>query len=117
MKILFASDGNVPESKIAKRFGHATYYLIYDTENKTFEAIENPGHGEKHEILYELAKKGVKTFIVGNIGPGAYETVSEVGAEVYLARLMTINEALQKFNSGELEKLNKPTLKRSIEKH
>jgi predicted Fe-Mo cluster-binding NifX family protein len=117
MKILFAADDKTLESKIAKRFGHAKYYLIYDLDNDSFEAMVNPGHGEKHEILYELANKGIKTFIVGNIGPGAYETVEEVGAEVYLARLMTVKDALEKYKSGELEKLSKPTLKRSIEHH
>ncbi len=117
MKILFVTDEPNMESKIAKRFGHANYYLIYDLDDDTFEAMENPGHGEKHEVLYDLAKKGVKTFIVGNIGPGAYETVEEIGAEVYLARLMTAKEALEKFKAGTLEKLEKPTLKRSIEHH
>ncbi len=117
MKILFVTDEPTLESKIAKRFGHAKYYLIYDLEKNTFEAMENPGHGEKHEVLYDLAEKGVKTFIVGNIGPGAYETAQEIGAEIYLARLMKAKDALEKFKNGELEKLEKPTLKRSIEHH
>ncbi len=117
MKILFVADEPNLESKIAKRFGHANYYIIYDTGNDTFEAIENPGHGEKHEVLYDLAEKGIKTFIVGNIGPGAFETVEEIGAEVYLARLMKVKDALEKFKKGELEKLEKPTLKKSIERH
>ncbi len=117
MKVLLVTDEPNLESKIAKRFGHANYYLIYDLESDTIEVMENPGHGEKHEILYDLANKGVKTFIVGNIGPGAYETVEEIGAEVYLARLMKAKDAIEKFKAGNLEKLEKPTLKRSIEKH
>ena len=34
MKILLASDGKTLESSIAKRFGHANYYLIYDDVSK-----------------------------------------------------------------------------------
>ena len=117
MKILFASDDPRLESKIAKRFGHANYYIIYDLEKNDYEAVKNPGHGEKHEILAELVKQGVKIFIVGNIGPGAFETASEAGAEIYFARLMTVKEALEKFKNNSLEKLDNPTLKHSIEKH
>ncbi len=117
MKIMLVTDEPNLESKIAKRFGHANYYLIYDLDNNTFEAMENPGHGEKHDVLYDLAKKGVTTYIVGNIGPGAYETVQEIGAEVYLARLMKAKDAIAKFKAGELQKLENPTLKRSIERH
>ena len=34
MLILLGTDENSLDSQIAKRFGHANYYLQYNTENK-----------------------------------------------------------------------------------
>jgi len=43
MKILLATDDKTLESKIAKRFGHANYYLIFNNESKELEARINHG--------------------------------------------------------------------------
>lgn len=122
MKIGIGSDGNSLESPIAKRFGHAKYYLIYDSENKSIEAVKNENHhpsGENHNHnnLYSLTDKGVAVFIVGNIGPHAFAALKERNAEIYLARKMTVAEAIDKFKTGELQKLNEPTAKKSIGHH
>lgn len=117
MRIAIAADEANLQSKIAKRFGHAKYYLIYDIEKKELEPFLNPGHGEKHEVLFDIAAKGVSTFIVGNVGPGAFETINKINAQVYLARKMTVEEAIEKFNNNELQKLEEPTLKESFEHH
>jgi len=41
MLILLGSDGNNLESPIAKRFGHANYYTLFNTETLNFNAFEN----------------------------------------------------------------------------
>jgi predicted Fe-Mo cluster-binding NifX family protein len=117
MKILFATDGETFESKIAKRFGHANYYLIYDSESKNLDAKINPGHDEEHSGLVDLTNEGITNFVVGNIGPNAFRILNEKKAKVYLARKYTVKEALDKFFNEELEKLTKPTLKHPIEDH
>jgi predicted Fe-Mo cluster-binding NifX family protein len=117
MRIAIAADEADSQSKIAKRFGHAKYYLLYDLEKNEFEPLLNPGHGEKHEVLFDIAAKGVSTFIVGNVGPGAFETISKINAKVYLARKMTVAEAIEKYGRNELEKLEEPTIKESFEHH
>ena len=117
MKILFATDGKTLESKIAKRFGHANYYLIYNSESKELDARANPGHNDDHSSLVDLAKEGVTDFIVGNIGPNAFRVLDKAKAKIYLGRKYIANEALNKFLNSKLEQLTKPTLKRSIEGH
>jgi len=59
MKILLATDGKTLESKIAKRFGHANYYLIFDRESKELETRTNSGHDDNHSSLVDLANEGV----------------------------------------------------------
>ena len=117
MKILLATDGKTLESKIAKRFGHANYYLIFDSESKKLDVRANSGHDDNHSSLLNLANEGVSKFIVGNIGPNAFNVLNKANSKVYLARKYEAKEALEKFFNDELEELTNPTLKRSIEGH
>jgi predicted Fe-Mo cluster-binding NifX family protein len=117
MKIMFATDSNTMESNIAKRFGHAPYYLIYDSEDETFNARTNNGHDDDHSSLVDLVNEGVTHFVIGNIGPNAFNVLKERDAKIYLARKQTAKDALNKLLDNTLEELNKPTLKRSIEDH
>ncbi|HMN48668.1 MAG TPA: NifB/NifX family molybdenum-iron cluster-binding protein [Ignavibacteriaceae bacterium] len=114
MLILIGSDGNKLESPIAKRFGHADYFILYNTEAKSFEAFENIDEGHNHENLQQFLDKGVEVFIVGNIGPHAFEVINTPKSKVYLARKMSVQEAVDKFLKGELKQLTEPTAKRSI---
>ena len=114
MLILIGSDGNNLESPVAKRFGHANYFILYNTETKNFEAFENLAEEHNHDNLYDFLEKGVEVFIVGNIGPHAFEIINTPKNQVYLARKMSVSESLKKFVGGELEHLKEPTVKKSI---
>ncbi len=114
MIITAAADNSNIDSPIAKRFGHAEYYLVYNTDNEEFEAIYNTDHDHTHSILNTLIEKGTKVFIVGNVGPHAFEIINTNNTSVYLARKMTVSEAIAKYSDGELRKLDEPTVKKSI---
>ncbi|GAB4140621.1 MAG: hypothetical protein Fur0015_10770 [Ignavibacteriales bacterium] len=114
MLILIGSDGNKLESTIAKRFGHADYFILYDTVTKSFEAFENIDEGHNHENLQQFLEKGVESFIVGNIGPHAFEVINASKSKVYLARKMSVQEAIDNFLKGELKQLTEPIAKHSI---
>lgn len=114
MLIQIGSDGNKLESLIAKRFGHADYFIVYNTDTKSFEAFENIDEGHNHENLQQFLEKGVKAFIVGNIGPHAFHLINTPNSKVYLARKISVQEAINKFLKGELELLTEPTAKKSI---
>jgi len=117
MKILLATDSDTLESKIAKRFGHAAYYLIYDSETNNLEARKNHGHDDNHSELVNLVNEGVLHFIIGNIGPNAFKVLEKVNAKMYLARKCLAKNALENFKNKRLKELTEPTLKRSIEEH
>ena len=115
MLILIGSDGNNLESTIAKRFGHANYYILFNSESQSFNAFENNDEGHNHENLRNFLNKGVEAFIVGNIGPYAFEIINTNVSKVYLARKMIVREAIKKVIKGELLQLSEPTVKRSME--
>jgi predicted Fe-Mo cluster-binding NifX family protein len=117
MKILLATDGDSLKSKIAKRFGEAPYYLIYDSETQKTEARSNSGHDEDHSDLIDMANEGVLYYIVGNTGPNAFDILNKMGAKLYLGRGLEADKALYSFLNNEIEPLTKPTLKRPIHEH
>ncbi len=114
MLVLIGSDGNKLDSPIAKRFGHANYFILYNTETKSFDAFENIDEGHNHENLIEFLNKGVEVFIVGNIGPHAFDMINTSKSKVYLARKMSVQESIDKFLKNELKQLTEPTAKQSI---
>jgi predicted Fe-Mo cluster-binding NifX family protein len=114
MLLLIGSDENNLQSRVAKRFGQATFFILFNTETKKFEAFENKDEVHHHENLKYFLDKGVEAFIVGNVGPHAFEIINTPKSKVYLARKMSVSESINKFLSGELEHLKEPTVKRSI---
>ena len=115
MLILIGSDGNNLESAIAKRLGHANYYILFNSESQSFNAFENNDEGHNHDNLHSFLDKGVEAFIVGNIGPYAFEIINTKVSKVYLARKMLVREAINKLIKGELLQLSEPTVKKSME--
>jgi predicted Fe-Mo cluster-binding NifX family protein len=114
MKIVIAAAGPTLDSPVAKRFGHAPYYLLVDSATREIQVIENQEHDdETHAIIPQLAGQGAVVFITGNIGPHAFQLVHSLQRQVALARHMAAGEALDKLQRGELELLNAPTVKHS----
>ena len=116
MKILLATESNTLEGKIAKRFGEASYYLIYNSDTKETEARVNHGHDDNHSGLIDLVNEGVLHYIIGNTGPNAFNVLDDRNAELYLARGVVAKDALEAFLNNKLERLTKATLKRPIRK-
>ena len=117
MKVLIAADGSSLNSSISKRFAHANYYLIVDTTTMDFQVVKNSGLSHNHEEISTMVEKGIEIFIVGNIGPNAFNTITSLNKKVALSRKSTVLEALKKLKMMELEILSSPTLKRSIHDH
>ena len=115
MLILVGADGNNLENAVAKRFGHANYLVVYNTETKNYESFVNNNEGHNHDNLREYLDKGVRVFIVGNIGPNAFDILKSAGSRIYLARKIKIVQAIELYNKGGLQELVEPTIKNSFE--
>ncbi|HMQ54005.1 MAG TPA: NifB/NifX family molybdenum-iron cluster-binding protein [Anaerolineae bacterium] len=118
MKVAIAASGPSLDSPVAKRFGHAPYYLLVDSATLETLVFENrEPEDETHAIIPDLTGQGAEVFITGNIGPHAFELARSLERPVALARQMPAREALAKLQKGELELLQAPTVKHSRHNH
>lgn len=72
MKIAISSTGNSLDSTIDHRFGRCTYFVLYDTEDKTIEFIPNPNKNAEEKAgsacVQLMASKAISKIISGEFG-------------------------------------------------
>jgi len=108
MKIAITSQGTCLESPVDERFGRAKYILVVDTEDESFEAVDNEinlnaAQGAGIQAAQTVSRQGVKALLTGHCGPKAFQTLSAAGIEVYTGASGTIQEALTAFKAGQLK--------------
>ena len=110
MKIAITSTGPKLEDKVDPRFGRCHYFILFDTESNKFEAIENTGAQGMGGVGIQsgqiMADKGVETVLTGNCGPNAFQTLQAAGIKVITGVTGTVQEAIDKFKSGELKAIS-----------
>ena len=114
MKICVTSQGKTLDSNVDSRFGRCQYFIIADTDNSEFEAIENPnisstgGAGIVSGQL--ISAKGVKIVLTGNVGPNAFQTLQAAKINVVTGVSGSIKEAIEKYKKGELNPTQGPSV-------
>jgi predicted Fe-Mo cluster-binding NifX family protein len=80
MKIAVTTSAPDLQAQIDPRFGRCPYFLIVETDDLSFEAVENPNLGLSSgagiQSAQLLAERGVKQVLTGNCGPNAHSTLS-----------------------------------------
>jgi predicted Fe-Mo cluster-binding NifX family protein len=111
MKVAVSSIGRNLESKVSTVFGRCPYFIIADIEGKKIqrtEAVENMSAGQKGgagiSAAREIAERGAKAVITGNLGPRASDVLRQFRIEAYMGG-GSVKESLEKFMAGKLEKL------------
>jgi predicted Fe-Mo cluster-binding NifX family protein len=107
MKVAVSSSGNGLDSQIDPRFGRCAYFIIYDIDNNSFEAIKNEsamlGGGAGITSAQFVASKGVNAIITGNAGPNAVRTLEAAGVRLFVGESGTVKEAVERFKNNELQ--------------
>jgi len=111
MNIVITSQGKSLESKIDPRFGRAKYFIVYDTENGEFVAIDNvqnlnAAQGAGIQAGQNVIGTGTEVLITGNCGPKAFKILSMGEVKVFKADSGTVGENIEKYKRGELENLS-----------
>ncbi len=110
MKIAITSMGTKLEDKVDPRFGRCHYFILFDTDTNKFEAMENTGAQGMGGVGIQsgqiMADKGVKTVLTGSCGPNAFQTLQAAGIKVITGVSGTVQEAIDKFKSGELKAIS-----------
>jgi predicted Fe-Mo cluster-binding NifX family protein len=116
MKIVISSTGNTLDSNVDQRFGRTRWLIVYDTETKDSEAVENTQNsnapqGAGVSTAEMVANMGCNVIITGNLGPKAYQVLNAAGIKGYSARSTTVKEAVEMLNKGELQEISGPNVK------
>jgi predicted Fe-Mo cluster-binding NifX family protein len=111
MKIAITSDGKNLESQMDLRFGRAKGFIIYETDDDTFEFIDNEqnleaAQGAGIQAAQNVVNKNVDAVISGHCGPKAFKVLSTSGIKIYTSDEGKISEIIEKFKNGELKEAN-----------
>ena len=117
MKIAVSSTGTDLNSEIDPRFGRCAYFIIVNTDDMSFEAIENEsmslGGGAGIQSGQFIASTGAKVLITGNVGPNASRTLNAAGLDVIVGVSGPVREVIERHKKGELS----PTRQASVPDH
>ena len=114
MRIAVSAKESSLDTTVDPRFGRCPYFLIVETDDSSFEAIENQnaalGGGAGIQSAQLMAEKGVKVVLTGNCGPNAYQTLSAAGIQVVVGCSGSIKEVIESFNAGAYSAADQPSV-------
>ncbi len=109
MIICVTSSGNSIDSILDPRFGRCSYFVISDLKTNVHSIIENSagslGGGAGISSGQLMVEKSVEVIITGNVGPNAMNVLMTAGIEIYRGENTSVNENIEKFKSGLLQKI------------
>lgn len=108
MRIAVASQGKDSASKVDPRFGRASYFLIYDTDNEELQVVANgqnidAAQGAGIQAAESVANMNVDLVVAGNFGPKAFQALRSAGTRVALWADGTVLEAIELARNDKLE--------------
>jgi predicted Fe-Mo cluster-binding NifX family protein len=109
MKICFPVESDKGlDSEVFGHFGSAPIFVVFDTETKSTDTINNQDLGHVHGMcspLKALGGKIVDIIIVGGIGVGAINKLGEMGIKVYRASKGTVRDNIGLFESKTISEI------------
>ncbi|MFA0821801.1 MAG: NifB/NifX family molybdenum-iron cluster-binding protein [Methanomethylovorans sp.] len=109
MKICVPSMGKTGlEDQVGQHFGKVLNYIMYDTETSEVSILPNTsehngGVGLPPELM---SKNGVDIMLCGGLGTKAVAMFEQYGIEVFVGAQGTIQNALDAWKDGKLQKAN-----------
>lgn len=108
MKLAITAAGPELSSPVDQRFGRARYLLVIDTPERTMLAIDNlagmnAAQGAGIQAAQSVIDSKASVLITGHCGPKAFRALQAAGIHVYLAPGGTVDQAIGRFQTGELE--------------
>jgi predicted Fe-Mo cluster-binding NifX family protein len=105
MRIAVPAKEKTLESKLDERFARAAYFLVYDTEDESYEFF-SPDNSQEHgvgtKIVNELSDQGIDAVISKNLGENALTALKAANIKAYIASDGNVQENIDLL---KLEKL------------
>jgi len=107
MKLAVTAKGTTLESQVDPRFGRCAAFIIVETDDMSFEAVDNSsaaaGGGAGIQAAQQIAEKGAEILLTGNCGPNAFKTLEAAGIKVAIGVSGSIKEAVEQYKNGVTE--------------
>jgi predicted Fe-Mo cluster-binding NifX family protein len=111
MKICVTAQGEDLAAAVDPRFGRARFFVIYDDEAETFEAIDNTQNmnaagGAGVQSATAIAETGCGCVVSGHIGPKAMSVLQAASMKVFIGAEGTVSQALEALARGDLKQVS-----------
>jgi len=114
MKVAVSAAGFSLEGAVDPRFGRCLCFVIVETDDMTFQAVENAnsalGGGAGIQSAQLVAHKGVGAVLTGSCGLNAHQTLSAAGIKVFVGCTGTVFEAVERLKTGALSAASAPSV-------
>lgn len=114
MKVAVTTTEPSLDARVDPRFGRCPYFIVVETEDFSFEALENPnlslGGGAGIQSAQLMAEKAVQFVLTGNCGPNAHQTLSAAGIEIIVGCSGTVREVVEQFMAGQFNAAGQPNV-------
>ncbi|MDX9703373.1 MAG: NifB/NifX family molybdenum-iron cluster-binding protein [Candidatus Auribacterota bacterium] len=105
MKIAVTAQGQNPDSLVEQRFGRTNWFVLYDSDTRTYSYIENSmvanaAQGAGIQSAQNIANNSVNIVITGNCGPKAFRALDTAGIKLILNVSGTVQECIDKWEKG-----------------
>ncbi|MGC9455195.1 MAG: NifB/NifX family molybdenum-iron cluster-binding protein [Phycisphaerae bacterium] len=114
MKVAVTATGPDLDARVDPRFGRCPYFVIVETDDLSFEAIENPnlelGGGAGIQSAQLMANRGVRHVLTGNCGPNAHQTLAAAGVGVIVGCSGSVRELVEQYKAGGFNAADQPNV-------
>lgn len=104
MKVAISAAGPSLDSIIDPRFGRCSWFILVETDDMSFEAMENHsaerGGGAGIHSAQLVAQVGATAVLTGHCGPNAHKTLDAAGIDLFVGCEGTVADAIAGFDSG-----------------
>ncbi len=101
MKICITAMGEGLDAQFEPRFGRCHYFIIWDNENNSFEAIANPNidadSGAGIQSAQLVVNKNVSMVISGEVGPKAEQVLKTATIKIVNETNGVIKDIIEKY--------------------
>ncbi len=111
MKIAVSSMGKTLNSNVSEKFGRAPYFIVADSENFTFEVIENNAcslqGGAGPNAVKQIAQCSTTVLLTGMVGPNAKNALDAAKITVItgISGNKTVKETIEEYKAKALHPL------------
>jgi len=114
MKVAVTATDRSLDASVDPRFGRCPCFLIVETDDLSFEALENPnltlGGGAGIQSAQLMAERGVQHVLTGNCGPNAHQTLSAAGIGVIIGCSGVVRDVIEQYKAGQLSAATEPNV-------